>query len=391
MRVGATGMTNQPPSSHAGVYLDHAAAAPPLPEVVADHAALCEEYFHNPHAAASPGSEACRRRILLAERELLALLDIPPESADVVWTSGGTEALNLAVLGSFQAVGAGTCLVETTAHHALLEPCRQAAAHGMTCRELPVDSAGAIQNPEMCTDASIVALCHVNNETGALQDVQAIQQHVRRDCPRARLIVDAMQSFTKHRVPWNEAGIDLLAAGGRKIGGPAAVGVLVVRKGTVLTPLMFGGSQQKGLRPGTLDTVGILEFVRAASIQHERLQTEPWRVRQLNRRVREALGRFTAHPVRILSPEEASPFILAVAFPGKQGAVLARLLAERGVVVGTGSACSAESEDVGHVLKAMGVSDEAARGTLRLSFSWSSDESDADRFINELKIVLEMY
>ena len=246
-------------------YLDHAAATPLLPSVTAAHAELCRRYFYNPHAASQLSAE-CLCEVRRAETRLLACLGLGTEDAEVVWTSGGTESLNLAILGTILRPPA-RLFVDATAHRALLEPARAAASQaGVTLATLPVDAKGRLDlgPPPEGAPGALVGVGHVNNETGAVHDLVAVRRWIERHAPGAALIVDALQSLGKLPVPWGEAALDLLAVGGRKIGGPPAVGALIVRRGRRLRPLLHGGGQQRGLRAGTLDTVGILEFTLAA-------------------------------------------------------------------------------------------------------------------------------
>lgn len=359
------------------VYLDHAAATPVRSALLAGHAARCAQFVANPHGTTRQ-SEACRRAVAEAERRLLAALGIDWREAQVVWTSGGTEADNLACLGVIRR-SATTVLVDAGAHAAMLEPCRQAAV----CREVPLDDQGALRLGEVdWATADLVAVCQVNNETGAVADLPVL-----RAVSRALLAVDAVQALGKVPIPWREARLDLVAVSSRKIGGPAGVGALIVRRGVALQPLFFGGGQQQGLRPGTVDVVGVTEFSLAAEAAVAEQAGHAARCRHLANRVRMAL----AGEVRFLSPETGVPHILALSLPGYDGAVLMRLLAEQDVVVGAGSACHAESAETSHVLRAMGCDEATARGQLRISFGPDSTEADVDRLVAALRDVRRNY
>ena len=203
--------------------------------------------------------------------------------------------------------------------------------------------------------------------------------------------MDAIQSLSRVPIPWWEAAIDLLVVSGRKIGGPAGVGALVRRRSVELNPLFFGGGQQGALRPGTIDAVGILEFVRAAEIACSTMEESNKHVAELNASLREQIeDRVCPGPVWI-SPPQASPYIVSFSFPGYEGAVLMRILADRGIIVGTGSACSAESGKPSHVVRAMGLGDEVARGMLRVSFCRTNTRQDVDTFSQALADVLRDY
>lgn len=364
------------------VYLDHAAATPVRPDLLAEHAELCARFVANPHGTTRQ-SEVCRRAVAEAERRLLGALGIDWREAQVIWTSGGTEADNLACLGVLRRRPT-TCLVDAAAHAAMLEPCRQAAI----CQEIPLDEAGALclAGPDWAA-AGLVAVCQVNNETGAAADLLALRAAMDAGRSRALLAVDAIQALGKIPIPWRAARLDLVALSARKIGGPAGVGALVVRRGVELQPLLFGGGQQRGLRPGTVDVIGVTEFSLAAERVVAAQAEHTLRCRQLAERVRTVL----AGEVRFLSPDAGVPHILALSLPGYEGAVLMRLLAELDVVVGAGSACHAESPETSHVLRAMGCDEATARGQLRLSFGPDSTLAEVDRFVAALRDVRRNY
>ena len=378
------------------IYLDHAAATPVLPEVVATHAELCRRYVVNPHVGSRLGEEA-RRALEQAEARLLRLLGVPRDSAHVVWTSGGTEAMNLACLGVLRRHARSAALVDPTGHAALLAPCRHYAQHeNGRCQAFRATADGqldlpAAPSPDMAGTA-LVAVGHVNNETGVVHDLPRLRAWLTGTAPKALLAVDAIQAFGKLDIPWHEARIDLLAVSGRKIGGPAQVAALIRRKDIALTPLLFGGGQQQGLRSGTVDVVGVLGFVQAAELVCARQRAEFDRIAVLNRHTREQVRtRLARWQARLISPDSASPYILSVSFPGFEGAVLMRTLAERGIAVGVGAACSAESAKPSHVLSAMGVGERGARGVLRISFGATSTTADVDALVTALDAVLAAY
>ena len=305
------------------VYLDHAGACPVLPEVLALHAARCQRYVANPHAT-SRYSEEAKRAVLVAERDLLDCLGIPDGQAGVVWTAGGTEANNLATLGVLRQHGGSVALIDAGAHAALAEPCRHhARREGGRCIDIPLAPDGSLDlepvDPGAAAGAALVAVTHVNNETGAIADLPRLRAWMRSRTPHALLAVDAAQSFGRVALPWAAAAIDLLTVSARKIGGPAAVAGLVLRKGTRLEPVLHGGGQQGGLRSGTLDVVGI---VRGRPTRHG------FCLRQSGGRAARVatLGDPEAGPVGLVGATGAdssrpwgSPWILTFAVPGYEG------------------------------------------------------------------------
>ncbi|NLF16023.1 MAG: aminotransferase class V-fold PLP-dependent enzyme [Lentisphaerae bacterium] len=377
------------------IYLDHAAASPILPDIAAEHAARCACYAVNPHASGR-SSEPAKRALLLAERDLLEGLGIPTEQARVLWTASGTEANNLATLGVLRRRDGALALVDAGAHPSLAEPCRyHARREGGAIADLPLDPDGALALARVprqaVAAAALVAVTHVNNETGAIADLVGLRDGLRAQAAPATLLVDAAQSFGKVAIPWAAAEIDLLTLSARKIGGPAAVAALVVRRGTVLEPVLHGGGQQHGLRPGTVDVVGVIEAAQAARVALAEQADEARRVGVLNHALRHGLAQWAPPQPVILSPPQASPWILAFAIPGREGAVVMRLLAERDIVIGTGSACSAESGRTSHVLKAMGVPTALARSALRVSFGRDSTMAHVEALLQALRGVVDAY
>ncbi len=377
------------------VYLDHAALSPLLPELERQTPVQALASSLNPHAG-NHFSEQVLSAIREGERKLLARLGTSEFESELLWTSGGTEANNLAVLGCLRTLPKPLSIIDGTAHKALLEPARAHAGAEGRCIETMADREGQLRWSEVegadADTAALVGVCHVNNETGAMQDLVKLRAWLDRRAPNAVLMVDAMQSFGKMKIPWTEARIDLLSIGGRKIGGPPQVGALIVRRGTPLQPLMFGGGQQRGYRPGTLDAGGILGFLRAADQVCEG-QDEHWRhIRNLNLWLRRQIQEDWDGPVpTIVSPSSGSPYILCLAFTGFEGAILVRALARQRVIVGSGSACSSESAAVSHVLLAMGMDQRTGRGQLRVSFSPQTSQEEVAIFVRKLRQALEDY
>ncbi len=377
------------------IYLDNAALTPPRPE--ASSAVDVPDFRGrvNPHAG-NKFSEQLLRAIKSGERRLLKQLGTSEFEAEVIWTSGGTEANNLAVLGAANTMSEPLTLIEGTAHKALLEPARARAQTSGRCLEVNADEQGSLLwtkiSPADAKHVFLTGVCHINNETGAMQDLTQLRSWLNQNAPDSLLMVDGLQSFTKISIPWSQAGIDMLSIGGRKIGGPGHVGALIIRRGTPLQPLMHGGGQQNGLRPGTMDTAGILDFLDTAEIMNDQ-KTEHWQhVLRLNRFLRQAFTEEWPKPrPLIISPVEGSPYILSLAFPGFEGAILVRALARQNIIIGSGSACSSESENPSHVLRSMGIDRKTARGLIRISFSHQNTLEELKVMLRTLKQTLKEY
>jgi cysteine desulfurase len=345
-------------------YLDNAASTPPHPELIAGFAESAA-FFANPAAA---HAYDLRKELGRCERELLAALRIPQDEARVIWTSGGTEANNLAIFGS-RPTSVATVATE---HPSVLEPAKRLGA-----TVLPVDNEGRLSK---VVAADLISVCHVHNETGVVQDLAS----VRAEAPASRLHVDATQSAAKLRIPWREARIDLLTCSGHKLHGFGSIGALIVRKGLSLVPQLLGGGQQDTLRSGSIDVCAVRNFARAATLTAA--AEPPTLLCELRNRLDE-LG----VPLRINSPNDASPYILNFSLPGHEGAVLVRMLAELGVRVGTGSACSAEAKAPNRTLSAMGRNRAEAFGALRVSIGLRNTTQDIHAFLAALQNVLADY
>ncbi len=367
------------------IYLDYAASGLVRLEIAGRYAEYCREYSLNPHGG-TVQAEKCRRMIMDAERRLLRCLGIRDGEAYMIWTSGGTEALNLAIR-VFGNDDAGIW-VDPMAHPAMLRPCE---ARG-NCHRLDVERNGQVIIPEdLVSPNALVCVCHVNNESGAVQDLTALRRKID-GAGGGCLVVDAAQSFGKLPIEWRTGKIDMLVLSSRKIGGPASVGALVVRKGIELKPLLLGGGQQGGLRSGTVDTVGVMMFADAAELACSEMDGELDIVREHNVMLWEGLEAFGKYGFVRISPHDASPYIASFAFKGYEGAVLKRILAQNeDIIVSTGSACSAESGGLSHVYTTMGFDEATVRGALRLSFGHGSQKSDVIAFLSGLKRTLENY
>ncbi|MFA6929041.1 MAG: aminotransferase class V-fold PLP-dependent enzyme [Lentisphaeria bacterium] len=371
-------------------YFDYAAACPIRPEIVERYPAYCRCYFVNPHAS-TIFAEECRRAILAAERRLLYCLAIPEESAQVLWCSGGTEALNLAILGLTETRKIRRIAFDPTAHPAMLEPLLKLQRQHTELVSLPVNHQGLLQ-PNTATAAfpcSLLCCCQVNNETGQVQDLLRLRQAFNQPC---LFCIDAVQSLGKIHIPWQEAQLNLVALSARKIGGPASIGALIVRKGIKLTSQILGGGQQHALRSGTLDTVAIQLFADCAELACQNRVKEAERLRQLNQILRQGLQQLSQGKWPIFSNPDSVPDILCFAIPGCEGALVARFLAEqKNILVGTGSACSAESKKTSHVLAAMGVPPDLARCALRISFGYNSTQENLNALLKALPEVLQKF
>jgi cysteine desulfurase len=351
------------------IYLDNAATTRPDPAVLVAMAQAREDYgnassVHRLGVAAAKAVE--RARAVVAE----ALHASPDE---VVFTSGGTEANNLALKGVLLACGRrGGLVVSAVEHPSVLEPARALGRSGWRLSLVGADSDGLVDPAAVAKALTprtvLVSVMHANNEVGTLQPLAEIGRLCRR---RGVLFhTDASQSFTKEPLDPRRLGADLVTVSGHKIHGPKGVGALYVRAGLKLEPLLHGGGQEGGLRSGTYNTAAILGFGAAVARSGD---ADAARVRRLRDRLEARLRalipglRRNGHQVRRVCG------ILSVTLPGVSAGALLQALSKEGICASAGAACSAATEQPSPVLLAMGRTDEEAKRTLRLSLSrWTT-------------------
>ena len=366
----------------APIFLDYAASAPLDPRVAAIMVEFLNNYAlqANPSSAHAPG-RAAAARIATARSQVAALIGAPPDS--IVFTSGATESVNLAILGAARAAGPGLRHVITSRieHHAGREACRQLEREGFEVTWLRPGREGFVETRQIVEalrpDTALVSLMHANNETGVLNDVDAVAAL----CRKRGVVfhVDAAQSAGKVPIDVAASGIALLSYCAHKLGGPKGVGALYVcrRPRPPLQRLLFGGGHESGLRPGTLATHQLAGFGAACELARSALVTEPARVRALRERLWLALQ--AAAPLwRNGAPEPSAPGILNVGFAGVEGESLLLELDGR-LAVASGAACSSATAEPSAVLRALGCSDLAIQASLRLSLGRETTAMDVDR------------
>jgi len=381
-------------------YLDHAATTPLHPDAIA---AMAEQFALVGNANSLHSSGRAARRVVEESREALAEA-LGARPSHIVFTSGGTEADNLAVKGLYWSRRAADprrvrILAPKIEHHAVLDPLDWLAEHeGATIDWLPVDEYGRVHadvlDEAIRRDPGSVALVTVmwaNNEVGTVQPVHDLVAvaHVY-EIP---IHSDAIQAVGHLPVDFIASGLDAMAVTGHKIGGPIGVGALLLDRKAELTPLLHGGGQERDVRSGTLDTPAIAGFATAATAAVRELDREAPRLADLRDMLIE--GVLAAVPDAILSgdpghgPEARLPGIAHFCFPGCEGDSLLLLLDARGIECSTGSACSAGIAQPSHVLLAMGADPDLARGSLRFSLGRTSTAEDVKTLVEALPAVVD--
>jgi cysteine desulfurase len=362
------------------IYLDHAATTPMRPEVWAAMTPFGSEQFGNPSGV--HGVSRLAKNALEESRESIAAA-IGAKPLEVVFTSGGTESDNLAikgaVLSSTPRQGLVTSAIE---HEAVLETADFLKRLGMPVTIVGVDSDARV-DPEQVAGAvsdatAIVSVMMVNNETGTVQDIAAISHAVKAVDPNVLFHTDAVQAFGCEVIDVDALGVDLLTISAHKFGGPKGAGILYVREGTALEPVLHGGGQELGRRSGTHDVasaVGLAAAVEAALADRERFETEIRRIRDhMEQRLVDVVGGVVVNTPKA----ERSSHHLNVRFPGVRNETLLMLLDQHGVAASAGSACQSGAATVSHVLEAMGLTPDQARESVRFTLGWTSTMDETD-------------
>ena len=369
-------------------YLDNSATTQPCAAAVEAMVQCMTEGFYNPSSVYRPAVDAFRAVRECRETLLRALNG---DGCDLIFTSGGTEANNLAILGAVGRMrGKQIVAVSAVEHPSVREAFEQLRAEGHDVRVIGVSETGELRWDELSRalddGASLVSCMQVNNETGALLDAARLHRLVN---GRALIHVDGVQGFL--RVPFDMKCADLYTLSGHKIHGPKGIGALAVRKGVRLAPRQIGGGQENGLRSGTENTPGIAGLRAAAEElmrQQDRLSSA------LMQKKLYLIEAFRAAVPELLvngpDPEKAAPHIVNLSFPGVRGEVMLHALEAEGVYASTGSACSSKKLKVSGVLLAMGIAPERAEWALRFSLSPHTTTDEIDEAAEKLRVCYDM-
>jgi cysteine desulfurase len=357
----------------AEIYLDYAATSPLDPAVAAAMSDCLAREFGNPSSQHAAGRRA-RALVAAAREEIAARVGAPAER--IFFTSGATEANNLALKGSLARRGARAHLVTSTIEHkSVLDAARALEESGVAVTYVSADARGLVSADDVAralrADTVLVSIMHVNNETGVIQDIESIGALC-----RARGVtfhVDAAQSVGKVPLDLGASKIDLCSLTAHKLCGPKGVGALYVAAGVVLAPQMHGGEQEHGLRAGTVATHQAVGMGKAYALADAREAARLASLRdELWRRLRGIPGARLNGDL-----ERRAPHVLNVTFPGAEGESLR--LALRDLAVSAGSACAADSPEASHVLTGMGLSEALAASSLRFSVGRFTTEAEVER------------
>ncbi|MDX9870926.1 MAG: cysteine desulfurase NifS [Clostridia bacterium] len=372
------------------IYLDHSATTPVRSEVAE---VICEhltEKFGNPSSVHSFGREA-RESLEKAREQVAAMINAKPE--EIIFTSGGTEADNMAILGSTEKyLGQGKHIITSAIeHHAVLHPCEHLQQKGFKLTILPVDEHGIVNVDDLkkalTPDTVLISIMHANNEVGSIQPIEEIGAIAREK--GILFHTDAVQSLGKIPVDVQKLPVDLLAGSAHKLYGPKGVGFLYVRKGAKLSPRIFGGGQEKKRRSGTENIAGIVGLGKAMELAAQELSTEMPRLAELRDRLLTGLMDKIPHVKLNGHPTLRLPNNVNLSFQFVEGESLLLSLDMKGIAASSGSACTSGSLDPSHVLLAMGMAHEVAHGSVRMTLGSVNTAEDIEYVLEVFPPIVE--
>ena len=371
-------------------YFDHNATTPVAPEVLEAMLPCLREGYGNASSIHFFGQEA-NALVERARRQVASLLGCKP--AEIVFTSGGTEADNLAVFGTVRASGGGPKHVITSVieHPAVLHACRRLEENGVEVSYVGVGSAGVVSPEEIRAavrpETVLISIMHTNNELGTEQPIAEISKIARDN--GIVFHCDGVQSAGKIATRVDELRVDLFNLSAHKIYGPKGAGALYIRKGTNIEKIQYGGSHERDRRPGTLNVPGIVGLGAAAALAEKNLAEEGSRIETLRNRLEEGiLGRIESTRVNGAGTARA-PNTTNIRFDYLEGEAMVIALDLKGVAVSSGAACSSGAVHPSHVLTAIGLSADEARSSIRFSLGKQNDEEQIDRLLEIIPGVVE--
>ncbi len=354
------------------VYLDNSATTRVLPEVAELMNKIMTEDYGNPSSMHFKGMQA-ENYVKHAKEQIAKVLKV--NEKEILFTSGGTESDNMALIGCAMAnKRAGMHLITTKIEHpAILQTMKYLEQQGFEVTYLPVDEYGRVRPEDlqrsMRRDTILVSVMYTNNEIGAVQPIAELGALIKRMNPRTLFHVDAVQGFGKYRIWPKRMNIDLMSVSGHKIHGPKGVGFLYIGEKVKIHPIIWGGGQQKGMRSGTENVPGVAGIGLATERIYEHLDEDVERLYDIREAFINGLSGLDQVVVNGLPGRETAPHIVSVSIWGVRSEVLLHALEDRGICVSAGSACASNHPQTSETLKAIGVERDLLDSTIRFSFS----------------------
>ena len=375
------------------VYFDNSATSRCYDSVKDIVIRTMTEDFGNPSAMHLKGVEA-EKYVKDSAARLARILKV--QEKEILFTSGGTESDNLALIGAAMAnKRSGNHIITTAVEHpAVSQPALFLQEQGFEVTYLPVDSRGVVKldalEAVLRPDTILVSVMYVNNEVGAVMPVEEIGRRIREKSPKALFHVDAIQAFGKYRIYPKKMGIDLLSVSSHKIHGPKGVGFLYINEKAKIQPQIFGGGQQSGMRSGTDNVPGIAGLGVAAEEIYRNLDANVEKMYCLKEHIAKGLTKIPDIRINGMELREGAPQILSISVMGVRSEVLLHSLEERGIFISAGSACSSHKRKPSSTLAAMGMPKDQIESTVRLSFSEENTVEEADYFLQVMEEMVPM-
>lgn len=380
------------------VYLDYAATTPLAQEVKAAMEPFWSKNFGNPSSIYQLGIKA-KEALNQARTKIARILNV--KSSEIIFTAGGTESANLAILGLSRAIGHGHIIATKIEHPAVLNAVLSLKEKGVAITVLPVDKYGLI-NPEeiekaIKTETTLISVMYANNEIGTIEPIPEIgkllkkinRERIQKGLSKIYFHTDACQAAGYLDLNVDKLGVDLLTLNGSKIYGPKGAGILYVRTGTPLQPLIFGGGQENGLRPGTENVPAYIGLAKALELVQKNKNKEAKRLKELSQKL--IAGILKTIPKSFLNghPQKRLPNNVNIAILDIEGEALLLYLDRYGIGAATGSACHSQTLKPSHVLQAIGLPREIIHGSLRLTLGKDTTNKDIDYVLKVLPGVVK--
>lgn len=370
------------------IYLDNSATTRPYKSVCEKVATVMRDNYGNPSSLHRIGISA-EKEVKAARESIAETLDARTD--EIFFTSGGTESNNIAIMGVCRAARGKHIISTPIEHPATVNTLNYLENNGYVVDYVPVDRDGRVILAELeelvTADTVLMTAMLVNNEIGTLEPIEQMSKILRSRNPKALMHVDAVQGYCKVRFTAASLGADMISISGHKIHGPKGIGILYIRRGTKLAPIIFGGGQQGGIRPGTENVPGIAGLGIAAKRCHSEMTESTQKMSILRKRLESGIVNNISNVV-VNTPKICAPHILNVSFGGVKSEVVLHSLENEKIYVSSGSACSSHKREPSYVLTAIGLDREMIDGSIRFSLSEFTTAEEIDKTVEALKKII---
>ncbi len=365
------------------VYLDNSATTKLRAEVMKEITGANEDLYGNPSSLHRMGLNVEKK---IDEARKFSARLIGAKAQEIYFTGGGTESNNIAIFGHLSNLNKDNNIITTKIEHPSVYNVFKQFEDRCRVKYLDTDGEGRINieelNDMVDENTLVISIMHVNNEIGTVQDLEKIAALIKRKNKNIRFHVDAVQSYGKIKIDINKLPLDTLSFSSHKIHGPKGVGGLYIRRTLKISPLVYGGGQERGIRPGTENTTGIIGFGKACELIYDNFNEDVKRLYSLKDIYVKKLKEID--DIRINSPEDGAPHIINISFKNVPGEVLVHYLEDRNIYVSTGSACSSKSKD-NRILDAIKLGGEYRGGTIRISLGYFNRPEEVEYVIDNIK------